>query len=80
LVCIRGESVASGQLPVASENHWSLAAGNRQLHFRIAIPVHPISGRWGDELNTKNKVSRFQSFKVSKIQASVVADLETLKP
>jgi len=49
LVCIRGVAVVSGQLSVASEIHWLLAAGNRQLHFRIAIPVHPASGRWGDE-------------------------------
>jgi hypothetical protein len=49
--------------------------------FQIAIPVHPISGEVGDELNTYNK----QSFKVSEFQgfkdpSQLAADLETLKP
>jgi hypothetical protein len=70
LVCIRDGAVASGQLPVASETHWKLAAGNRQLHFRIAIPVHPISGGRGDEFEHKNKVSRFQGFRVSRYPAA----------
>jgi hypothetical protein len=37
----------SSQLPAISEVHWKLATGNRQLHFRIAIPVHPNSGEVG---------------------------------
>jgi len=69
-------SAVGGQWSVVSERHWQLAAGNRQLLYRIAIPVHPISGSWGDELNTKNKVSRFHSFKVSKIQVSFVPTLK----
>jgi len=67
---------ASCRLPVRFTGNWRLATGN--CIFRIAIPVHPISGRRGDEFEHKKqsfKVSRFQSFKVS----SGVAGFETLK-
>src|SRR5258705_3240097 len=39
-VCIRLTPVVSGQWSAASETtHWNLIASNRQLLFRIAIPV-----------------------------------------
>jgi hypothetical protein len=78
--------------PVSS--FWLLVSSEQPAFARVPIETNnpqletvpdchsrpPISGEVGDELNTYNKVSRFQSFKVSKTQATFVADLETLRP